>query len=273
MPPMSATGFSSLFQPIRLCWNHRRLLGAAILSEMRGMYAGSVLGLVWVALGPIILLSIYTAIYTLVFKVQPVGMTLEDYVLHVFAGLIPFIAFCGALTVGALSISSNRQLLLNTVFPSELIPIRSVLSASTVLPVGLLLLMVFQLLRGDGTWFMALVPVVILLQMMFLVGVSWVLSLLGLLLKDLGPLLNYVSLLLLIVTPIAYTPDMMPGYLRILIYVNPLYYFVNAYQQLIVQGVLPSHGDCMVTLLLGVGAFALGHGVFRRGKDVFYDFA
>jgi len=200
-------------------------------------------------------------------------MTLEDYVLHVFAGLIPFIAFCGALTIGALSISSNRQLLLNTVFPSELIPVRSVLSASTILPVGLLLLLAFQIIRGDGTWYMTLVPLVVILQLMFLVGVSWILSLLGLLLKDLGPLLNYVSLLLLIATPIAYTPDMMPSYLRILIYVNPLYYFVNAYQHLLVHGGLPSAVECVVTVSLGVGMLALGHGVFQRGKDVFYDFA
>lgn len=270
---MSTHALATFVEPARLCWDHRRLLFAAIASEMRGMYAGSVLGLVWVVLGPMILLSIYTAIYTLVFKVQPVGMTLEDYVLHVFAGLIPFIAFCGALTVGALSISSNRQLLLNTVFPSELIPIRSVLSASTVLPVGLLLLALFQVIRGEGTWYIAIVPLVVLLQLMFLVGISWILSLLGLLLKDLGPLLNYVSLLLLIATPIAYTPDMMPSYLRVLIYVNPLYYFVHAYQLLIVQGSLPSSIDCMITVALGLGMFALGHGVFRRGKDVFYDFA
>lgn len=267
-------GWSVTFmQPITLCWDHRRLLIAAILSEMRGMYAGSVLGLVWVVLGPMMLLGIYTAIYTLVFKVQPVGMTLENYVLHVFAGLIPFIAFCGALTVGALSISSNRQLLLNTVFPSELIPIRSVLSASTVLPVGLLLLVAFQIVRGEGTWYVTLVPFVVVLQLMFLVGISWILSLLGLLLKDLGPLLNYVSLLLLIATPIAYTPDMMPSYLRVLIYVNPLYYFVDAYQHLIVRGGLPGPVECIATMCLGVGSFMLGHAVFRRGKDVFYDFA
>lgn len=270
---MSSGAGNSIFQPIRLCWDHRRLLGSAIIAEMRGMYAGSVLGLVWIIVGPMILLGLYTAIYTLVFKVQPVGMTLGDYVLHVFAGLIPFIAFCGALTVGALSISSNRQLLLNTVFPSELIPIRSVASASTVLPVGLALLMIVQCVRGEASWLLALVPIAVILQMMFLIGISWILSLIGLLLKDLGPLLNYVSLLLLIATPIAYTPDMMPPYLRFLIYVNPLYYFVNAYQLLIVQRTLPGIAECVVTVLLGVGMFALGHFVFRRGKDVFYDFA
>ena len=259
--------------PLNTLWSHRRMLWAATVAEMRVMYAGSVLGLVWVGLGPLILLSLYTAIYTLVFRVQPVGMSVTDYVLHVFAGLIPFIAFVGALTVGALSISSNRQLLLNTVFPSELIPVRSVFAASTMLPVGLTLLCLAQVVRLDASPLMLLVPVVMILQTMFLVGVSWVLSLVGLLLKDLGPILNYLSLLLMVATPIAYTPEMMPSYLRVLIYVNPLYYFVHAYQLLIVGGTLPPWYEILIMLFLGVGVFVLGHRVFQRGKDVFYDFA
>ena len=249
------------------------MLLAATVSEMRGMYAGSVLGVVWIVLGPLILLSLYTAIYTLVFKVQPVGMSVTDYVLHVFAGLIPFIAFCAALNVGALSISSNRQLLMNTVFPSELIPVRSVISTSTILPVGIALLVVAQLIHGEGSWLLVLVPVVIALQLMFLIGISWILSLIGLLLRDLGPLLNYVSLLLMIATPIAYTAEMMPSYLRFIIYLNPLYYFVHAYQLLIVNGELPSVGETAIMLFMSTGMFALGYVIFQRGKDVFYDFA
>lgn len=259
--------------PMEILWSHRRMLCAATVAEMRSMYAGSVLGLVWVGLGPLILLSLYTAIYTLVFRVQPVGMTVTDYVLHVFAGLIPFISFCGALTVGALSISANRQLLLNTVFPSELIPVRSVFAASTMLPVGMTLLALAQLLRLDVSLLLLLVPVVMLLQTMFLIGVSWVLSLIGLLLKDLGPILNYVSLLLMVATPIAYTPEMMPHYLRVLIYANPLYYFVHAYQLLIVHGAMPPWYEVLAMLLLGTGSFMWGHRVFQRAKDVFYDFA
>ena len=117
----------------------------------------------------------------------------------------------------------------------------------------------------------------LLIVLVFLLQIMFQLDSLGAItsdfsLKDIAFILQYVSILLLIVTPIAYTPDMASGPVRMVMYVNPLYYFANAYQSLIVFNQLPD----MFNVVVGVGGsvlfFCTGYWVFQRAKSVFYDY-
>ena len=80
-------------------------------------------------------------------------------------------------------------------------------------------------------------------MLMLLAGVCWVFSLVNLVFKDIQQVLSYVTIILLVASPIAYTPDMLPAQLRLLIYLNPLAYFVVSFQSLIVLGELPPWPD------------------------------
>ena len=259
--------------PFRIIARYREILWRTTMVEVRGAYAGSALGMIWVALGPVLLLSLYALVFAVIFRVRPVAMTVSEYVLYVFCGLVPFIAFSTSLTAGALSLSSNRQILLNTVFPAELIPLRSVVVASVTLPVGLLILAAGDVVFSSMSIVWLLVPVVMLLQIMFMTGVCWVLSLVTLVVRDIQQILVYVTLLLMIITPIAYTPDMIPSNLKLLMYGNPLFYFVTSFQSLIILNELPPTDIAVIGLGLSLGSFLTGFAVCRRAKQVFYDFA
>ena len=261
------------FSPFKLIFERFTLLMSTSIVEIRSTYAGSVLGVFWVALGPLLLLTIYGLVYAVIFRIRPVEMSTGEYVMYVFSGLVPFIAFASALTAGATSLSVNKQFLLNTVFPAELIPVRSVLVACISMPVGFVILIAGDFAISEVSWTTFLVPVFFLLQVMFLCGLAWVLSLLTLLIRDIQQLLVYTNMFLLVVTPIAYTPSMVPDSMKFLMYLNPLYYYVASYQSLIVLNKLPDLPITVICMSISIGSFCLGFRIYKTTKQVFFDYA
>lgn len=259
--------------PFEAAYRHRQLLIRTALVNLRGMYAGSVFGLFWVALGPVLLLSLYATIYVVVFDIRPMSMTKTQYILYIFSGLVPYIGFSGALMTGSTSLSADRQVLLNTVFPAELVPLRAVLISSASFAVGLVILIVVDFVLDQPSAWVLLLPVIVLLQTMFVCGLVWVLSLATLILRDIQQVLAYAMIALLVATPIAYTPDMIPPALRLLIWLNPLAYYVISYQHILVLNSLPPTGILTAATVAGIASFLLGYMAFQRAKQFFFDYA
>lgn len=261
----------SLFAPYELFFRNRRLLWDAVGQSLRERHAGTVLGLGWLILGPLVLLTLYALLYTVVLQVRPSGLSITDYVLYISAGLIPFIAFAQALASGTVALSQNKALLLNRLFPAELIPARDVLVAGIFLIVGSLLILGFKIVTSGftPTWF--LLPPIVVLMAMATMGCVWALALANLFLKDVQQALQYVIIMILVASPIAYTPEMVPTTLQILLYVNPFAYYVMAFQAVLVLGAAPPP-----FVLFGCVAFALiaFHGMFHMfctGKWIIAD--
>lgn len=259
--------------PFKTILRHRDLLIRTIASEVRQKYAGSVAGMFWLLLSPLLLMTLYSIIYILIFRVRPVLLTQTEYVLYIFSGLIPFLGFAEALNSGSSSLSLNKSILLNTVFPAELVPLRAVLASQATTLVGLALVIAGAIVLGKLSPMILLVPVVLLLQVMFVTGIVWLLALMSLVFRDIQQILTFVTMALLIVSPIAYTPDMVPAAVKLVIYVNPLSYFVIGFHHLIVFGQLPPPYITIATFVLGISSFSLGFWVFQRAKSVFFDYA
>lgn len=264
---------NGLLAPFALIWTRRRLLYESVKVAVRQRYAGASLGLAWLGLGPLLLLGLYSAIYLFVFRVRPVGMQVEVYILYIFSGLVPFINFSQGLTQGTTALAVDRQILLNTVYPPEFVPLREVAASVVNLAAGMLVIAAVGLAIGKASLTWLLVPLVLVLMLMFLAGLTWILSLVNLVLKDIQQVLTYVTIMLLIASPIAYTPDMLPSTLKVLIFINPLAYFVISFQSLIVLGTLPPWPIALGATILGIGTMMLGGWVFRRAKTVFFDYA
>lgn len=265
---------NGLIRSLLMLWPFRAKVLEGIAQDVRHRYAGSVLGLGWSILFPVAQISIYAIVYVFIFKVRPSGMTQNDYVLMVFSGLIPLMAFNESLTAGASSLTSNRSLLTSTVFPPELIPLRALLAAQIPAMLGFLLIAALTMVIGIATpAAIVLVPVVWILLAMFGIGLAWILSLISLVVRDVQQMLPLVMMALLILSPFAYTPAMVPPSLKILLYLNPLSYFVFCFQDLLVFGRLPDPMHLGVAALLGLSLFGLGFTFFRKAKHVFFDYA
>lgn len=262
-----------LLGPFVLLWRYRAILARTTWTSLRQNHAGSALGVAWLVLGPFVLIALYAVVYALIFRVRPPGMTQTGYVIHVVSGLLPFLGFAAALNAGTSALTANRQLLLNTVFPAELIPLRTVLMSFVATAIGMLLVIGGAMLHGGVALSWLLLPLVLGLQIMFVAGLVWMLSLLNLVIRDVQQLLPPLTLALLIVTPIAYTQDMVPAQLMAIIYVNPLSYFTMAYQEILVHGRIPTPPMFAVMSALGVVFFCGAHALFVRVKSVMLDYA
>lgn len=263
-----------VFRSLWVLAGYRARVFEGVVHDIRQRYIGSAFGSMWVVIFPILQLCIYAGLYTLIFKVRVPGLTEMGYVVLVFSGLVPLMAFNEALTSATASLSTNKMLLLNTVFPAELIPVRAALAGHVTSIVGLIVTLILGYSLGRTSWQAALlVPVFWVLLLMFAIGVGWMFSLFALVARDIQHGLALLTMLLFVLSPFAYTPAMVPVALQPLIYLNPLSYFVLVFQQLICYGALPHWFDAMGAVALGVGFFFAGFRLFRRAKHVFFDYA
>jgi lipopolysaccharide transport system permease protein len=256
----------------RIMARHRRLLASITRVELSKRHAGSILGMAWVVLQPALLLSVYLFIYMVVFKMRFEGLSSFGYVLYVFCGLVPYLGFMEALTTGGLSIKQNIHLVKNVMLPIELIPVRAVLvgMASQFVSIGLVLLLV----AGDGalSWHVLWLPLVIVLQIMWLSGLTWILSSLTVALPDITYFVNLFVFMLMFVSPIGIKPEMIPDQWRWVIYLNPIYYLTEVYRDSMLNGRWPSPVVAGIYVAMCLGTFALGSAFFERFKGVLADY-
>ncbi len=262
------------FSALCKLYSHRNRVYEGIINDINQRYIGSIIGFLWVILFRILQLGIYAGLYAIVFKIRVPGLNEMGYVLLVFSGLVPLIAFSEALSAATSSLISNKNILLNTVFPSALIPLRAAISAHVTGLVGLVITLILGFCIGRTNLIpLILIPFFWILLLMFAIGIGWILSLLSLVTRDIQYGLGLIIMLLFVLSPFAYTPDMVPAGLKIIIYLNPLSYFVLVFQQIICYGTIPDLMSAIGSIIIGIGTFLIGFSVFEKAKQIFFDYA
>lgn len=256
---------------LMVVWMHRRILWATTLSDIRGRFQGTLLGLSWTLLYPILFLGLYAIVYTMIFRVRLGNFSTHDYVLLIFCGLVPFLGFSEALGTGVSSVTANKTLIKNTLFPIELIPVKAVLASSVTMLVGLALLLGALWLRGIVHAAQLAIPLILLLQILFTIGLIWLLSAINVFVSDLGHMIAIVILFLMLVSPIAYTHDMIPPNLVPFMYPNPLYYLIMLYRDALFFGRVDAQ-FLGIFALITAGVVQLGGFAFTRLKPIFADY-
>ena len=253
--------------------SHFGLLLRVCRTELAARYAGSLFGVGWAVLAPLAILAVYAVVYLYIFAVRPTEMTPLQYVLYIFAGLVPFLMMAEALSGGVTAVVANKSVLNNTVFPIDLAPVKPVLMSQTISLVGFMTIIALLATTQRLVWTVILLPVVWASQLLFLIGVNWVISMIHVVFRDLQYVIGILLMIMLIASPIAYSPDMVPGSLKPLILLNPFAYFVIAYQHVLVLGTAPSFWEWTALFGLSMGAFGLGGWIFASGKRTLIDYA
>jgi lipopolysaccharide transport system permease protein len=239
---------------------------------MKARYAGSHIGFGWAFLTPFLVLAIYALVYLEIFRVRVPNLTSFEYVVYIFTGLVPYLATAEALGAGVQSVISNKAVLNNTVFPIDLTPVKAVLSAQFTMTVGMVVVLAGAIGTGQIHRTLPLLPIIWALNVMWLIGVNWFISLLNVVFRDLQNMISSILMIMFVVSPIAFTPDMVPSSLRLLLAFNPFAYFVVAYQQVIILGLWPSLWHSVALVVMSVGVFFLGGWFFYRAKNVIIDY-
>lgn len=252
---------------------YARLVASLTALDMKVRFAGSKLGIVWLALVPALTLGAYWVLFGRILRIQAhPALDSMNYGLLVVAGLLPWIGFSESMTRGTSSVLAQRNLMKSRVFPMELIPVTAVCSGVTGQVAGTVLLGAVLIATGKAGWPLLMLPLLVLLQVIFTVGLVWFLSCINIVYRDTSQVLSLILLLLMFVSPIAYTPDMMPRELTWLMAINPLSYLIDGYRDILVFGRLPPSS----TLVACAGAALItgpaGYRYFMHLRRVLPDF-
>ena len=258
-------------QPFILLWHNRRMIKQTTINDIRARYAGSYIGLAWAVLYPVLFLACYATIYIFVFQMRFQTMGNAEYVLLIFSGLIPFIGVQEALAYGTGCVVANANLMKNTLFPIELVPVKTLLATQPTQISGFCLILLSLAIMGKLTPYALLLPVAWILQLMFDLGVIWVFSSLNVVFRDLQNIVGILIIFLMMISPIAYPVEMVPENLRIFLGANPLYYMISTYQDILILGRPPRIAFMGPFIVMAFAVLLFGYYFFSKMKKVFLD--
>jgi lipopolysaccharide transport system permease protein len=260
---------------LALLTEHRYLIWQLTRREVQSRYRGSWLGLLWSLLNPLLMLALYTFVFSVVFRARWGGSGADgnlDFALAVFSGLIAYNLFAESVTAAPSLVLSNTNYVKRVVFPLEVLPVARFLSCAVQAGFSsLILAAVLFWHRGSLPWTLVLLPLALAPLALLTLGVSWFLASLGVFIRDIGNLVSVLTTSLLFLSPVFYPLSKLPEPLQPYLILNPLAPIVDNFRRVIFDGLPPDWGSWMtVTLLSGVLA-AAGFAWFVRSKNAFAD--
>jgi len=269
LPALVVTESTALTRNFLRSW---RVLWALTRIETRRKYAGSVLGSLWYPTYSALLLGSYCFVYLVVFKVRFKDLGSYEYVLFIFAGLIPYLGFSEAVSTSTSSVRQNLTILRNAVFPIEFLPVKFVCASLFGLLSSLVILLAMVAPTSFFGAHVLYLPVAIAALFLFCVMVAWTLSAATVILPDLAYLVNIALMLLMFVSPVGYSIDMVPARARFLVYLNPLTYLIEMFRfALLGLRSAPFWADPVFIAMCIAGAAVAGT-FFRRLSPIFADY-
>jgi lipopolysaccharide transport system permease protein len=265
----STPAHSRLLHSLRQLLRHRALVQSLVARELKARYRGSTLGLLWSFVNPLLLLSIYTFVFTTVMPgARSAGI--EPFSLFLFCGILPWTWFSSSLLESANSLIAGGNLIRKVLFPAEVLPIVTVFAGLVHFCLGLPILAAFFVYYrvpvplADLAW----LPLIVLEQLVMTLGFALLLSALTVHFRDLRDLLGNVLTLGFFLTPIIYPLSQAPAWARPLLNLNPFTTLAVSYQEvLVVPGPFTGWPRLLMFGVVSVLVFAAGYFVFDRLRD------
>ena len=263
------------FDGLATFWRRRWLLKYFIQRQVTRSYKRSYLGLSWILLSP----TIWVLFLALIFS-ERVGIRTRDILdypnlnfgLYLYCGLLPFLAFSEAMNKGMNSIRGSSGLVQKVIFPLEILPFTNTIASMIDKFFGVGALLIVAVLFGrDLYWTAFMLPFVVLLQVLFILGLTYIMAVLGTYLPDIGEVMRPFIRGMFFLTPIIWTPDRLPEEIRWVADYNPLAYLVNAYRETVLFGTFPGGLSTLYFTLFSVALFVFGFALFNRLKGGFAD--
>ena len=259
---------------IRTFYQHRHLIWQMTKREVVGRYRGSVMGILWSFFNPVFMLTIYTFVFSVVFKAKwgAGSDSKTEFAMILFAGLIVFNLFSETVTRAPSLILSNVNYVKKVVFPLEILPIVSILSSCfhTLVSIGVLVL--FRLVVGSGFSLTTLLfPFIIAPLLLLSLGLSWFLAALGVYLRDVSQTIGLVMTALMFVSPIFFPITALPAKYHIYVYLNPLSFIIEQGREVLIFSHLPDLKGLLIYYAFGCLSALLGFSWFQKARKGFAD--
>ena len=274
-PSAKPGSFGTALGSLATLYDKRWLIAYLAQREWARSYQGSYLGLVWALLSPLIMVAMLTLIFSEVIGIrfrEVTGDSALNFGLYLYCGLLPFLVYAQALNKGASVINRNSNLVQGVVFPVEILPMITIITSliQSMFGVGALML-VLMVLEHRLHWTVLLLPLVMVPQLVFTLGLCYLIATVGTYVPDIKETLRAFVRATFFITPILWPTGRVPEEWSFLVDYNPLAYLVESYRGLILEGELPGLEGSIYFSLFALALFVVGFVLYTRFKHNFAD--
>lgn len=265
----------SPFALIRNLWRYWPLITQLTRREVIGRYRGSVLGLAWSFFNPVLMLGVYTFVFSVVFKARwdsGGGESKIQFAVVLFVGMIVHGLFAEVLNRASALILANVNYVKKVVFPLEVLPVVSMGAALFHCAASLaVLLAAFLIFNGYMHWTAIFVPLVLLPLVALTLGLAWIFASLGVFVRDVGQAMGMVTTVMLFLSPVFFPVTALPETYRPFIMANPLTFIIEQAREVLIWGRTPDWpGLAVYTLAAAIVAWC-GYAWFQKTRKGFAD--
>lgn len=249
------------------------LISSLVRRELAARYRGSMLGVTWAIVTPLVMIAIFTFIFAGIFGARfGAGGSAWDFALYLFCGLLPWTAFQEAVSASTQTVVAHANLVKRVVFPLEILPVSIVLTALLNQMFGTTALVIAaMIIRGELHATLLWLPVLLVPQMLVMLGLAWLVASLGVFLRD---IVQGIALLLtawLYLTPIIYPESVVPARFKPFITANPFTHLIHSYRRIMLEGSMPDWRGLGYFTAFALVCFVFGYWWFARTRKNFAD--
>lgn len=257
-------------------WRNRDLVAALIKREVIGRYRGSIMGMAWSFFNPLLMLAIYTFVFSVVFKARwgtgGGDESKADFAILLFVGMIVHGLFAECINRAPALILSNVNYVKKVIFPLEILPWVAFGSALFHTVISVTVLLGAQLILSHHVpWTAVLFPLVLLPLALLAMGLAWFLSAFGVFVRDIGQVTGMFTTVLLFLSPVFYPLSALPPKYQGWLQLNPLAFIIEEGRKVLVLGQLPSFGHWSALTAVGMLAAWCGFAWFQKTRKGFAD--
>ena len=244
---------------------YRYLIRVLVTRDIKIKYRRSVFGVLWSILNPLLMMIITSMVFSTLFRFD-----LPNYILYLLVGQVVFTFFSESTNFAMWSILGNASLLKKVYVPKYLFPLSRVLSSCVNLIFTIPAVLVMMVYTGASISYSLmsmLFPILSLL--IFCIGVGLALSALVVYFRDIAHFYAVLLTGLNYATPIFYPEATVPEEYKVLLFFNPLYYYLKMFRQVIWQGNIPDMQLMLLCSFMSLFALLIGGVVFKRAQNQF----
>jgi lipopolysaccharide transport system permease protein len=253
---------------------NRELIWQLTRREVATRYRGSILGFAWSFINPLIMLAVYTFVFSVVFKARwNIGAESKaGFALALFIGLIIHGILAECMNRAPSLILSNVNYVKRVIFPLDILPWIVMGSAlfNSIISMTVWCLF-FIVVNQTFYWTSIFFPFLLLPLLLLIMGISWFLSSVGVFLRDVGQVIGILTTVLLFMAPVFYPASMLPEPYRTLLYLNPLTFFIEQTRDVLMYGVAPNWIGLAVSYAICTFCAWIGYAWFQKTRKGFAD--
>lgn len=255
-------------------WRNRRLIIQLTKRDVLGRYRGSVLGLAWSFFNPLLMLAVYTFVFSVVFKARwgSGGEDKIDFAIILFVGLIVYGLFAECINRSPSLIVSNVNYVKKVVFPLEILPSVAIGSALFHAGISLIVLLIAQLVVNQRLpWTVVVFPIILVPLLLATSGLTWLLSALAVYVRDIAQTTTILTTVLMFLSPLFYPISVLPESYRLWLHLNPLTFMIEESRNVLIFGNTPNFIGLAISLAASMLISAGGFWWFQKTRKGFAD--